>query len=210
MTQPVVYVVDDDSAVLDAIETLLRSVDLAVETFNSPLAFLEYAPQIEHGCLVLDIRMPVMGGLELQQALKKLGLEIPIIFITGHGDVPMAVQAMQAGAFHFLQKPFRDQELLDHIGEALTKDQQQRQLAKDVAELKTCYALLSPREQEVLELVVAGHANKVIAAELKLSQRTVEIHRAHIMSKMEANSLADLVKKHLLLHSRLQITDSNQ
>lgn len=189
-----VHVVDDDEAVRDAIRLLLLSVDLPVKTYESALAFLQAATDIHSGCLVLDVRMPGMSGLELQQRLKQMGLAIPIIFITGHGDVPMAVQAMQAGAFDFLQKPFRDQELLDRIGEALAADRNRCMGNQRQDSIRHRLGLLSPREREVLDKVVQGHANKVIAADLDLSQRTVEIHRARVMEKMEAHSLAELVR----------------
>ncbi len=194
-----VYVVDDDEAVRDSIRLLLLSVDHQVETFESPLEFLQRAPAIQHGCLVLDVRMPAMSGLELQQRLKQAGVPIPIIFITGHGDVPMAVQAMQAGAFDFLQKPFRDQDLLDRIGEALAADRNRSTGSLRQDGIRNRLKLLSPREREVLDKVVQGHANKVIAADLNLSQRTVEIHRARVMEKMEAHSLAELVRMMLLI-----------
>ena len=194
-----VYVVDDDEAVRDSIRLLLLSVDHQVETFESPLEFLRRAPDIDSGCLVLDVRMPAMSGLELQQRLKQAGVPIPIIFITGHGDVPMAVQAMQAGAFDFLQKPFRDQDLLDRIGEALAADRNRSSGSLRQDGIRNRLKLLSPREREVLDKVVQGHANKVIAADLNLSQRTVEIHRARVMEKMEAHSLAELVRMLLLV-----------
>lgn len=194
-----VFVVDDDEAVRDAIRLLLRSVDHQVELFESPLEFLARAPTIQRGCLVLDVRMPMMSGLELQQRLKQMGVPIPIIFITGHGDVPMAVQAMQAGAFDFLQKPFRDQDLLDRIGEALAADRNRCAGSLRQDSIRERLKLLSPREREVLDKVVQGHANKVIAADLNLSQRTVEIHRARVMEKMEAHSLAELVRMMLLI-----------
>ena len=196
-----VFIVDDDEAVVDAIRMLLQSVDYEVETFNSPRAFLEVAERISAGCLVLDVRMPGMSGLELQQQLRQRGVPIPIIFITGHGDVPMAVQAMQAGAFDFLQKPFRDQDLLDRIGEALALDQNRRSNLRHRDDVMTRLQQLTPREHEVLQMVAQGHANKVIAADLNLSQRTVEIHRARVMEKMEAKSLADLVRMMLIAES---------
>lgn len=189
-----VYVVDDDDAVRDSLGMLLRSVDLPVETFDSALAFLDrYRPDIT-GCLVLDIRMPKMSGLELQQKLREQGSRLPVIFITGHGDIPMAVQAIKEGAADFVQKPFRDQDLLDCIHTALAADSQQRDADKLRAELATRFESLTDREREVMLMVVAGKANKVIALDLNLSQRTVEIHRARVMEKMQARSLADLVK----------------
>ena len=201
MSNPKVYIVDDDEAVLDSVRLLLRSVDYDVETFSSAKAFLEQAPHIRAGCLLLDVRMPGMSGLDLQQQLRQRGVPIPIIFITGHGDVPMAVQAMQAGAFDFLQKPFRDQDLLDRIAEALTLDQNRRNNQLHMDDVRERLEQLSPREREVLDLVTKGQANKVIALELNLSQRTVEIHRARVMEKMEARSLADLVRMMLLIEA---------
>lgn len=200
-TSATVYVVDDDEAVRDSIQLLLQSVDYAVETFDSPLTFLKSAPAIQSGCLVLDVRMPAMSGLELQQRLKQNGVPIPVIFITGHGDVPMAVQAMQAGAFDFLQKPFRDQDLLDRIGEALAWDRNRSRGGRRQDSIRANLKLLSPREREVLDRVVQGQANKVIAADLELSQRTVEIHRARVMEKMQAESLADLVRMMLIIET---------
>lgn len=196
--EPTVYIVDDDEAVLDALSMLLCSMDYAVATFSSPLAFLAALEQLGPGCLVLDVRMPVMSGLELQQQLTQRNVELPIIFITGHGDVPMAVQAMQAGAFDFLQKPFRDQDMLDRIGEALVLDRERRDGQERQQAIAARLSLLSSREREVLDLVVQGQANKVIAVELSLSQRTVEIHRARVMEKMAAKSLADLVRMMLV------------
>lgn len=201
MSNPKVYLVDDDEAVLDAIRMLLTSVDYEVEIFSNPQSFLEVASGISAGCLLLDVRMPGMSGLELQQQLRQRGIPVPIIFITGHGDVPMAVQAMQAGAFDFLQKPFRDQDLLDRIGEALALDQSRRANQGHQNEVRDRLELLSPREREVLDWVAQGQANKVIAAELNLSQRTVEIHRARVMEKMQARSLADLVRMMLMVES---------
>ena len=201
MSNPKVYIVDDDEAVLDSIRLLLISVDYEVEIFSSPHAFLGQAGSVSAGCLLLDVRMPGMSGMELQQQLRQRGVPIPIIFLTGHGDVPMAVQAMQAGAFDFLQKPFRDQDLLDRIAEALAQDQNRRSIQNHLEQVQERVALLSPREREVLDWVVQGHANKVIALELDLSQRTVEIHRARVMEKMQAKSLADLVRMMLLLEN---------
>lgn len=189
-----VFVVDDDDAVRDSLGMLLRSVELPVETFDSGLAFLErYRPELT-GCLVLDIRMPKMSGIELQQKLRELGSRLPVIFITGHGDIPMAVQAIKEGAADFIQKPFRHQDLLDRIHSALAEDSRLRSADSQRATLSTRYDSLTDREREVMHMVVAGKANKVIALDLNLSQRTVEIHRARVMEKMQARSLADLVK----------------
>lgn len=196
--EPTIYIVDDDEAVLDSLSMLLSSMDYAVTTFNGPHAFLAELENLGPGCLVLDVRMPAMSGLELQLQLAQRHVELPIIFMTGHGDVPMAVQAMQAGAFDFLQKPFRDQDMLDRIGEALALDRERRDGHERQQAILERLALLSSREREVLDLVVQGHANKVIAADLSLSQRTVEIHRARVMEKMAAKSLADLVRMMLV------------
>lgn len=189
-----VFVVDDDDAVRDSLAMLLRSVGLQVEAFDSGIAFLErYRPDFT-GCIVLDIRMPKMSGLEVQQRLRESGSRLPVIFITGHGDIPMAVQAIKEGAADFIQKPFRDQDLLDRIHSALAEDTRLRSADSQRSGLAACYASLTEREREVMGMVVAGKANKVIALDLNLSQRTVEIHRARVMEKMEARSLADLVK----------------
>lgn len=189
-----VYVVDDDEAVRDALGVLLDSVGLKSHVFSSPQAFLEhYTPDIS-GCLVLDIRMPGMSGLELQQRLTEQNSLLPIIFITGHGDVPMAVEAMQKGAVDFVQKPFRDQELLDRINSALEKHAADLAMLKEVAEIRTRISALTKREKEVMDAVCKGSANKVIAMDLGVSQRTVEIHRARVMDKMSARSVAQLVR----------------
>lgn len=189
-----VYVVDDDDAVRDALTMLLRSVGQPVEAFDSGVAFMErYRPDLA-GCLILDIRMPKMSGLEVQQRLRELGSTLPVIFITGHGDIPMAVQAIKEGAADFIQKPFRDQDLLDRIHSALELDMRHRFEDSQRATLQTRLESLTEREREVMLMVVAGKANKVIALDLNLSQRTVEIHRARVMEKMQARSLADLVK----------------
>jgi FixJ family two-component response regulator len=196
-TKSTVYIVDDDQAIRHAMELLMRSVGLDYEIFHSGDEFLETYTNGRAGCLVLDIRMPGLGGLELQEKLLEMGSTLPIIFITGHGDVPMAVEAMQKGAVDFIQKPFRDQELLDRIGEALKTDRERRSERERKAEVLDRIGKLTNREREVLDLVVTGKPNKVIAYELGVSQRTVEIHRARVMDKMRAKSLADLVKMHL-------------
>jgi RNA polymerase sigma factor (sigma-70 family) len=192
-----VYVVDDDQAIRHAMELLMRSVGLNYEIFHSGDDFLAKHTNDRAGCLVLDIRMPGLGGLELQEKLNDMGSTLPIIFITGHGDVPMAVEAMQKGAVDFIQKPFRDQELLDRIGEALQTDQERRSVREEKSEVQGKIEKLTNRERQVLDLVVTGKPNKVIAYELGVSQRTVEIHRARVMEKMRAKSLADLVRMHL-------------
>jgi len=193
-----VYIVDDDQAIRHAMELLMRSVGLDYEIFHSADDFLASHSDERAGCLVLDIRMPGLGGLELQEKLNEMGSTLPIIFITGHGDVPMAVEAMQKGAVDFIQKPFRDQELLDRIGEALKTDQERRSARSQKAEVAGRIDKLTNREREVMDLVVTGKPNKVIAYELGVSQRTVEIHRARVMEKMQARSLADLVRMHLV------------
>ena len=194
VARPTIFVVDDDAAVRDALKLLLRSVGHAVETFGSAQEFLDAYGEDRAGCLVLDIRMPGMSGLELQQKLNEKHSILPIIFITGHGDVPMAVEAMQAGAVDFIQKPFRDQDLIDRINQALEKDSSNRAALGERNDIRRRLETLTPREREVLDLVVPGKANKVIAGDLKLSQRTVEIHRARVMEKMQASSLAHLVR----------------
>ena len=195
--QPTVFIVDDDPAIRLAMQALMDSVNIEHEIFASGDEFLENADDHRAGCLVLDIRMPGLGGLELQEELLKRGTTLPIIFITGHGDVPMAVDAMQKGAVDFIQKPFRDQDLLDRIREALKTDQERREEQQKHAEVAERLARLTNREREVFDLVVTGKPNKVIAYELGVSQRTVEIHRAMVMEKMQARSLADLVKMHM-------------
>jgi two-component system, LuxR family, response regulator FixJ len=192
--KPTVFIVDDDAAVRDALKFLMRSVGHTVETFASALDFLNAYSDDRPGCLVLDIRMPGLSGLELQDKLVEQRAIVPIIFITGHGDVPMAVEAMQAGAMDFIQKPFRDQDLLDRINQALEKDAANRQVLREANAIRERLVSLTPREREVMDLVVQGKANKVIAGDLDLSQRTVEIHRARVMEKMNASSLAHLVR----------------
>jgi RNA polymerase sigma factor (sigma-70 family) len=194
-----VYVVDDDQAIRHAMELLMRSVGMNYEIFHSGDEFLANHTNDRAGCLVLDIRMPGLGGLELQEKLNEMDSTLPIIFITGHGDVPMAVEAMQKGAVDFIQKPFRDQELLDRIGEAIETDQERRSAREEKAEVLGKIEKLTNRERQVLDLVVTGKPNKVIAYELGVSQRTVEIHRARVMEKMRAKSLADLVRMHLTI-----------
>ena len=192
-----VFIVDDDPAIRFAMQALMDSVNLRHEIYGSGDEFLEQVTDERPGCLVLDIRMPGLGGLELQEELLKRGNSLPVIFITGHGDVPMAVEAMQKGAVDFIQKPFRDQDLLDRIREALRTDRERREEQQQHAEVEERIARLTNREREVFDLVVTGKPNKVIAYELGVSQRTVEIHRARVMEKMQARSLADLVKMHM-------------
>jgi len=189
-----VFVVDDDDAVRTALRLLIKSVGLPVETYPSAQEFLDAFDGDRAGCLVLDIRMPGMSGLELQQHLNALHAITPIVFITGHGDVPMAVEAMQHGAVDFIQKPFRDQDLIDRINQALDRDRANRNSLKERDAIRDRIGTLTPREREVLALVTSGKANKVIAGDLDVSQRTVEIHRARVMEKMQASSLAHLVR----------------
>lgn len=200
-SNPRVFVVDDDEAVRDSLKVLLDSVNLPAEVFSSPQDFLDYFTPEMAGCLVLDIRMPGMSGLELQQRLNELHSILPIIFITGHGDVPMAVGAMQQGAVDFVQKPFRDQELLDRINSALEKNAADFSALQEIAEIRARSETLTKREDEVMRAVCAGHANKVIAMDLGVSQRTVEIHRARAMEKMAARSVAHLVRMMAKLES---------
>ena len=189
-----VFIVDDDEAVRNSLRLLVKSVGLTASTFQSAQEFLDNYDPAQPGCLVLDVRMPGMSGLELQQHLNTRGAVIPVLFITGHGDIPMAVEAMQQGAFDFLQKPFRDQNLIDRVRRALDKDKANRAELLQRARILERRDALTPREREILDLVTSGKANKVMAADLGLSQRTVEIHRAHVMEKMGASSLAQLVR----------------
>src|SRR6476660_392640 len=187
------FVVDDDPAIRDALTSLLRSVGLAVETFGSAQEFLNRQPPEGPACLVLDVRLPGLSGLDLQRALATAQLTLPIIFLTGYGDIPMTVQAMKAGAVEFLTKPFRDQELLDAIQQALERDRSTREQRAKNEELHTRYDSLTPREREVMTLVVAGLLNKQIAGELGTSETTVKNHRHQVMEKMGADSVAELV-----------------
>lgn len=194
---PIVHIVDDDDAVRDSLSLLLDSVGIANANYPSANAFLDSLLEKDisklTGCVVLDIRMPGMSGMECQQELNALHCTLPIIFITGHGDVPMAVEAMKKGALEFIQKPFREQELLDCIQKAMLNHQQTLQEVQYAKKITARLDLLTKREKEVMQRVIAGEANKVIAAELNLSQRTIEIHRANVMEKMQAKSLAQLV-----------------
>jgi FixJ family two-component response regulator len=191
---PTVYIVDDDDGVRSSLRILLKSVGIGATPLPSATDFLAQYNVSQPGCLLLDIRMPGMSGLELQGELNRLGAMIPVIFITGHGDVPMAVEAMQHGAFDFLQKPFRDQELLDRVQKALARDAENRAAVRQHERIRVRLGALTPREREVLDLLVQGKQNKMMANDLGLSQRTVEIHRAHVMEKMEAKSVAQLVR----------------
>jgi FixJ family two-component response regulator len=194
-----VFVVDDDEPVRDSIGLLLDTVDIPHESYASAQEFLDAYDRKRTGALVLDIRMPGMSGLELQDHLIAAKAPIPIVFITGHGDIPMAVEAMKKGAVDFIRKPFRDQELLDRIHEALSMDEENRQSFADLEAIRERVDSLTPRELEVFERVAEGQANKVVAIDLSISERTVEIHRSQVMQKTQARSLADLVKMKIRL-----------
>ena len=192
--KPTVFLVDDDEAVRDSLALLMKSVALTSRSFASAGDFLAAYDPDSPGCLILDIRMPGMSGMELQQKLLDMRAKLPIIFITGHGDIPMAVEAMQRGAVDFIPKPFRDDELLDRINKALESDRKNRDSLVEREVIEERIEKLTPREKQVLELVVQGKANKVIAGDLEVSQRTVEIHRARVMEKMQVRSVAQLVR----------------
>jgi FixJ family two-component response regulator len=191
---PIVFVIDDDAGVREALTSLIRSIDLQVQTFGSAAEFLRGKLPDRPGCLVLDVRLPGLSGLDFQTELARSNVHIPIIFITGHGDIPMSVKAMKAGAVEFLTKPFRDQDMLDAIQTAIEKDRGRRAEDKKLADLRALFDSLTSREQEVIGFVTAGLMNKQIAAEMGVSEITVKVHRGNVMRKMGARSLADLVR----------------
>jgi FixJ family two-component response regulator len=191
---PTVFVIDDDESVRRALTNLFRSVGLQVEVFSSAPDMLERKLPAVASCLVLDIRLPGLSGLDFQAELAKANIHIPIIFMTGHGDIPMTVKAMKAGAIDFLTKPFRDQDMLDAVVMAIERDRKRREVEKVIVNLQALFETLTSREREILALVAAGRMNKQIAGELGLAEITVKIHRGHIMKKMQARSLADLVR----------------
>lgn len=193
-----VFVVDDDDAIRDSISLLLETVDIPCVAFSTATDFLDKFDPNAKGCLVLDIRMPKMSGLELQAHLREIDCKLPVVFITGHGDIPMAVEAMRSGAINFIRKPFSEQELLDCVNEALDVETNQRIHHQDVQAMRAKIEKLTPRELEVFERVSSGQANKVIAIELGISERTVEIHRGQVMHKTESRSLPELVRLKLL------------
>ena len=190
----IVFVVDDDSSVRSALKRLIKSVGHKVTTFSSAREFLDHDHPDAPSCLVLDIRMPGLSGLELQEQMAALGLNMPIIFITGHGNIPTSVRAMKAGAVDFLEKPFDDQALIDAINQAIEKDTQEKREQTEIRDIKQRVASLTPREYEVFSLVVTGMLNKQIAFDLGTSEKTIKVHRARVMQKMSAESLADLVR----------------
>jgi FixJ family two-component response regulator len=191
---PIVYVIDDDESVRRALTNLFQSVSLRVEVFGSAFEFLQGSLSDVASCLVLDIRLPRLSGLDFQTELAKANINIPIIFMTGHGDIPMTVRAMKAGAVDFLTKPFRQQEMLDAVAAAIEQDRKRRKDEKTISSARTLFETLTPRERDVLVLVAAGLMNKQIAAEIGIAEITVKIHRGHIMKKMGTRSLADLVR----------------
>jgi FixJ family two-component response regulator len=192
--KPVVFIVDDDPYIREALDGLIRSIRLNVQTFGTTEEFLNFKRPDAPGCIVLDIRLPGLNGLDFQRDLQKLNIDLPIIFISGHGDIPMSVRAIKAGAIEFLTKPFRHQDLVDAIYIGIERDRSRRQAMATVAELQHRFVLLTVRERQIMQKVVRGGPNKKIAAELKLSVFTVKVHRSHVMHKMKAKSLVDLVR----------------
>jgi FixJ family two-component response regulator len=191
---PLVVIVDDDPAVRESLDSLFRSVGMATRVFGSPAEMLQALLPDEPGCIILDVRLPGMSGLDFQDQLGRQGIALPIVFMTGHGDIPMTVRAMKAGAFDFLAKPFRDQEMLDAVTAAIERDRQRRSATAALDDLRAAYQTLTPRERQVMTHVVAGLMNKQVAGVLGLSEITVKIHRGNVMRKMSVRTLADLVR----------------
>ncbi|HTO59714.1 MAG TPA: response regulator transcription factor [Bradyrhizobium sp.] len=192
--EAIVYLIDDDQAAREGMTDLLRSVGHKVHPFGSAQEFLDSARPDAPGCIVLDVRLPGPSGLELQRTLTKSNIHLPIIFVSGHGDIPMSVRALKAGAIEFLTKPVHEQQLLDAVQTGIERDRARREEAKVVAELRQRFESLTPREREIFTLIVAGHRNKFIAAEAGMSEMTVKVHRTHVMQKMRANSVIDLAR----------------
>jgi FixJ family two-component response regulator len=190
-----IFLIDDDLAVREGVTSLIESLGFPVRTFASALEFLALNPVRAEGCLILDVEMPGMNGLELQRAMNNSGIFLPVIFLTGHGDIPMTVEALKAGAVHFLTKPVREDALMNAIRQALESDRKSRSERAGIRRLRACFDLLAPRERQVMRLVVSGRLNKQIAHELGVSERTIKLHRSQVMRKMCAESLADLVKQ---------------
>jgi FixJ family two-component response regulator len=201
-TAPIVFVVDDDPAVCVAVKRLIRSVGIEVQTFNSAQEFLESKRADVPGCLVLDVRLPDLSGLDLQQELATADIDLPIIFVTGHGDIPMSVRAMKAGAVEFLTKPYREQDLLEAIQHGIRQHRTKREQRAEIIELQRRYELLTLREREVFPLVAGGLLNKQVGAQLGASEKTIKVHRGQVMQKMKADSLAELIR----MAERLKIT----
>ncbi len=191
---PFVFVIDDDAAIREALDGLIRSIQLNVQTFGTTNEFLEFPLPDAPGCIILDVRLPGPNGLDFQRELTKLGVNLPVIFITGHGDVPMSVRAIKSGAIEFLTKPFRDQDLIDAIHLGIERDDARRRAVAIFSDVRSRFTLLTPRERLIMREVVTGRPNKEIAASLKLSEFTVKVHRSHVMNKMRARSLVDLVR----------------
>jgi FixJ family two-component response regulator len=191
--EPIVHVIDDDPLTRGALSSLFRSIGLRVEAFASATEFLQHELPVVPSCLVLDIRLPRLSGFDLQAELSRLGIKMPVIFITGHGDIPMSVKAMKAGAVDFLTKPFRDQDMLDAVTAALERDRKRRSEEESHSDVQARFASLSPRERQIMSLVTGGLMNKQVAGKIGISERTVKIHRGNVMRKMNAKSLADLV-----------------
>ena len=206
-TEADAHVIDDDQAVRESIEFLLRSAQLTVKTYETASAFLAVAPTVGSGCIITDVRMPGISGIDLLRRLKEMGIRLPVIVITGHGDVPLAVEAMKFGAVDFLEKPFNDDVLLASVRSALDRSEASAQLETERAEIRARIALLTNREHEVLDGLVAGHPNKIIAFDLKISPRTVEIYRANVMTKMKAANLSELVRMALVAGAMKSQTD---